>query len=129
MPEYKTQGAVAMDVTARETVSIPPHTVKLIPLNIAVEIPVGFFGILAARSSLHKMGIMPANGVGIMDQDYCGDNDEYKFAALNYTDAEVVVERGTRVGQIMVAAVEKMEIEEVEHMGNQDRGGFGTTGM
>jgi dUTP pyrophosphatase len=72
---------------------------------------------------------MPANGVGIIDRDYCGDNDELRFAAINYTDKDVTIEKGSRIAQLMVLRSEPVEIEEVDILGNQDRSGFGTTGL
>lgn len=128
LPEYKTKGAVCFDLPARVDVEIEAGQVGYIPLNIALEVPEGYWTKLAARSSTHKMGIIPANGIGIIDQDYRGDNDELKFAAYNYTDQPVKIEKGTRVAQIMILRCEQAEIEEVDTLESPDRGGFGTTG-
>jgi len=128
LPEYKTDGAVALDMYSRETVTIQPREVKLIPLNVAIEIPKGYFVMLANRSSTYKLGITCVNGLGIGDHDYCGDNDEYMFPALNYTNKEVTIDKGTRCCQILILPVARVNIEEVEKMDNKDRGGFGTTG-
>lgn len=128
LPEYKTQGAACMDVYAREKVSIDPKSIGYVPLNIALEIPKECWVMLAARSSTHKMGLMNAAGIGIGDWDFRGDNDEYKFVAYNYTDKKVIVEKGTRIGQIMIMEYKKVELEEVDHLGNKDRGGIGSTG-
>ncbi len=128
LPSYKTKGAVCIDLATRETVNIRSQNIAYLPLNISLKIPKGYFSLLAARSSTHKMGIMAANGIGIIDTDYCGDNDEILFAAYNFTDREVTIEKGTRVAQLMVLAVEKMDLEEVESLESPDRGGFGSTG-
>ena len=129
LPEYKTTGAAAFDLYVRETVVIPAHSVKLIPMNIIIELPKGCWAMLAARSSTHKKGIMAANGIGIGDLDYCGENDEYHFAALNFTDSEVVINRGDRIAQMMIFHYERAEFEEVESFShNISRGGFGSTG-
>ena len=128
LPEYKTKGAAAFDLSARETVTIQPGEVALIPLNVAIEIPNGYFILLVNRSSTFKMGITSANGVGIGDSDYCGDNDEYRFAARNYTKEPVTIERGTRCCQMLVLPINQVDIQEVEHLENDDRGGFGSTG-
>jgi dUTP pyrophosphatase len=128
LPSYKTKGAACVDVYAREGITIAPHTVGYIPLNVAIEIPEGYWLMLAARGSTHKSGIIPANGIGIGDWDFRGDNDEYKMAALNFTDKEVVIEKGARIGQMMLMKYEMFEFEEVEHLGNEDRGSFGSTG-
>lgn len=128
IPEYKTEGAVAFDLYSREDIEIKPGEIVLIPLNIAIEIPKGYFALLVNRSSTYKLGITCVNGLGIGDQDYCGDNDEYKFPALNYTKDIVKIEKGTRCCQMLILPVEVVNIEEVEHLENSDRGGFGTTG-
>ncbi len=132
LPKRQTEGAAAFDLIARESTTIAPHAVGYIPLNIAVETPPGYFLMLAARSSTHKKGLMPANGFGIIDPDFSGDNDEIKVALYNFTDAPVVVERGDRIAQAMFVAVaftgETGEWNEVDEMPNKTRGGFGTTG-
>jgi len=128
LPEYKSKGAVAFDLYSREDITIQPGEVKLIPLNIALELPSGYFALLVNRGSTYKLGITCVNGTGIGDQDYCGDNDEYMFPALNYTKEVVKIEKGTRCCQMLILPVEKVNIKEVEHLENADRGGFGTTG-
>jgi dUTP pyrophosphatase len=128
LPAYKTEGAACLDLYSRENVVIPPHTVGYIPLNIALEIPEGYWVMIAARGSTHKLGIMPVHGIGIGDWDFRGDNDEYVFPVLNFTDQEVSIEKGTRIAQMMVSKVEKMSIVEVDNLGNKDRGKFGSTG-
>lgn len=129
LPTYKTEGAACMDVVAREDVTINAKSVGYIPLNIAIELPKGCWAMLASRSSTHKLGLINAAGIGIIDYDYRGNNDEYKFVAYNFTDTSVKVERGTRIGQIMILKHEKVEIEEVDNLSNRDRGGIGSTGF
>jgi dUTP pyrophosphatase len=129
LPEYKTSGAVAMDLALREGATIPPHQVARLPLNVAIKPPAGHFVLLAARSSLYKRGLAMRNGVGIFDEDYTGDNDEYQALLYNFTDEDVRVEKGDRVAQIVVIPYVKVTLEEVDSMGEADRGGFGTTGL
>ncbi len=129
LPEYKTSGAVAFDLPARESTTILPKTTAFIPLNIAIKYPEGFFVLLAPRSSTPKRGIFFANSVGIMDHDYSGNNDEYKAFVYNYTDASVTIERGERIAQAVFVSCERVEIEEVDDLDSPDRGGFGTTGL
>ena len=117
LPEYKTKGAACVDLYAREDVTIPP-----------VEVPEACWVLLAARSSTHKLGLIPANGIGIGDSDFNGDNDEYKLIVYNVKKDPVTVEKGTRVAQISVVNYEKVELEEVDSLGNADRGGIGSTG-
>jgi dUTP pyrophosphatase len=128
LPVYKTDGAVCMDLCVREEHLIVAKGIGYLPLNIAIEVPQGYFTILAARSSTHKMGLMPINGIGMIDSDYKGDNDELLFAAYNFTDKDVLIEKGTRVAQLVVLKYDKIEFEEVEHLESTDRGGFGSTG-
>jgi len=128
LPEYKTPGAAAFDLTARINLEIPPHKVGYIPLNIACETPEGYFLLLAARSSTHKKGLMLVNGIGIGDPDFTGDEDEYVAAYLNFTDNTVQIEAGERIAQGMFVEFEKAEWEEVDSLGNKTRGGFGSTG-
>ncbi len=128
LPEYKTAGAAALDLAARQTVTIPAGETGMVPLNIAVELPPGHWLLVAARSSLHKKGLLLANGIGIGDSDFCGDDDEYHAALYNRTSAPVTVERGERICQMMVLPVERVELIEVTTLGNKTRGGFGSTG-
>ena len=128
LPEYKTEGAAGIDLYTREDTVINAHSFGNIPLNVAMEIPKGTFVMLLARSSTHKMGLMPANGVGIGDEDFKGDNDEYTFLVYNPTDEDVVLEKGDRVAQIILMNLERADIEEVDHLDNIDRGGLGSTG-
>jgi len=128
LPEYKTSGAAALDLVARTTVSIQPHQVGLVPLNIALQLPAGHWALLSARSSLHKKGLLLANGIGVGDEDFCGDHDEYQAALLNFTDQAVTVERGERIVQLLLMTKSKIEWEEVDHLQGKNRGGFGSTG-
>lgn len=128
LPKQQTKGAAAFDLAARETVEIAPHTVGYVPLNVVVEAPDGYFILLATRSSTHKRGLLPVNGIGVIDPDYCGDEDEIKAALLNFTDKPVIVERGDRIAQGVFVKFAIGEWEEVDKMEKKTRGGFGTTG-
>ena len=128
LPEHKTPGAAGFDLSARERMVIAPKTIGYVPLNVALEPPSGYFVLLAARSSLHKKGLMCANGIGIVDADYSGNEDEYKAVLFNYTDTEVVVEEGDRLMQGVFIPYSRVSWDEVDDLGNANRGGFGTTG-
>lgn len=129
LPVHKTAGAVAVDLYSREEITVQPHQLNYVPMNVAIEIPDGYFIMMASRSSTHKLGITGVNGVGIFDRDYCGDNDEYHYIAYNFTDRPVIIEKGTRLCQLLLIKCENFDFEEVETMGNPTRGGFGTTGV
>jgi dUTP pyrophosphatase len=128
LPKRQTEGAAAFDLVARETITIPPHQVGYAPLNIAVETPAEHFLLIAARSSLHKKGLMMANGIGVGDPDFSGNEDEYKAALLNFTDKPIIVERGDRIAQGMFVKFVPSEWDEVDELKNKTRGGFGSTG-
>ena len=127
LPEYKTVGAAGFDLSAREKTTIGPRAVGYVPLNVAVETPRDHFFVLAVRSSTHKMGLMPANGIGIGDSDFRGDEDEYKIALLNFTDKPITVEKGTRIAQGLFVKFTKAKWQEVAKMDSKTRGGFGST--
>lgn len=128
LPKFKTDGAAAFDLYAREAVEIPAKEFKYVPLNVAVQTPPGCFLLLVARSSTHKKGIWMANGVGIGDPDFSGDSDEYKAVYYNFLDKPVLIEKGERIAQGLIVKREALEWQEVDSMENKTRGGFGTTG-
>lgn len=129
LPEYHTSGAVAFDLYSRNEDIIPAGKTMLLPANFIIKIPEGYMLLLAARSSLaKKKGLKMANGVGIIDQDYCGEEDELHLLLHNYTDQDVSIARGERLAQGIFVKIEKGEWHEVEQMNITSRGGFGTTG-
>ncbi len=130
LPEYQTKGAVAFDLYARTDEIIPARSIALIPTNFIIKTPEGYMLMLTARSSLaKKKGLMMGNGVGTIDQDYCGDEDELKLNLYNFTDNEVKVEKGERLAQGIFVKIDRAEWNEVESMNAESRGGFGTTGQ
>lgn len=128
LPKRQTEGAAAFDLTAREAVTIAPGTIGYVLLNVAVETPPDHFLLIAARSGTHKKGIMMANGIGIIDPDYSGNDDEIKAAYFNFSTAPVVIEKGERIAQGTFVKISHPEWEETDEMPNKTRGGFGTTG-
>lgn len=130
VPEYKTAGAAAFDLYARVETVIPAHQVGYVPLNIALQLPEGYWALVSARSSLHKTGLMMANGIGVGDYDYRGNSDEYKAALYNFTDQPVKIERSERIVQMMILEREPVQLQLVEKFTDAiDRGGFGSTGQ
>lgn len=128
LPAYQTEGAAGFDLSAREQVEILPGQVNYVFLNVAIEIPKGHFLLMAARSSLYKKGLSMRNGVGIIDSDYCGDEDQIRATLFNFTDIPVIVERGERIVQGVIIPFMRTEWHEVPLLKNKNRGGFGTTG-
>ena len=129
LPEYQTPGAVAMDCVSRIDADIPARTVGYVPLNIALKPPPGHLVMMAARSSLHKRGLILANGMSLFDEDFSGDADEYIAILYNFTDAAVRVGRGERITQVLALPYERVQWHETEHLGNSARGGIGSTGV
>jgi len=129
LPVYATTGSVGFDLLCRETVEILPRQIALIPANVIVRIPSGYFLMLTLRSSTpRRKSLLIPNGVGIIDQDYSGEGDELKVQVLNFSDEAVEVKRGERIAQGLLLPVVHVQWDEVEEVG-QGRGGFGSTGI
>jgi dUTP pyrophosphatase len=129
LPEYQTDGSVFFDLVAREEVVITPGSVGLIPLNVIVETPPGYFFLLVPRSSTPlKKGLLIPNGIGVIDQDYRGEKDEVKLLVYNFTAQPVTVGRGDRIAQAGFVPVLRAAWEEIEAVEDKSRGGFGSTG-
>jgi len=130
LPRYETSGAAGFDLSASADVVVPPGGIALVPTGLVIEVPQGhFLGIFARSSTPLRRGLMVANGVGVVDEDYCGPKDEVKVQVLNFTQAPVTVARGDRLAQglfIPVARAEWQETEDAPRSGS--RGGFGATG-
>lgn len=128
LPVYATGGSVGFDLLCRETVEILPRHIELIPGNVIVRIPTGYFLMLTLRSSTpRRKSLLIPNGVGIIDQDYCGEGDELKVQVLNFSEEAVLVKKGERIAQGLFLPVMRVDWEEVEVLG-EGRGGFGSTG-
>jgi dUTP diphosphatase len=84
--------------------------------------------VFARSSTPITRGLMVANGVGVIDADYCGATDEVKIQVINVTDKPVRVARGDRLAQGIVLAAPRVTWEEVESVTESSRGGFGSTG-
>jgi dUTP pyrophosphatase len=87
-----------------------------------------FLGIFARSSTPLKRGLMVANGVGVVDPDYCGPGDEVKIAVLNVTTAPVTIRQGDRIAQGIFLPAPRVTWEETDALGTSSRGGFGGTG-
>jgi len=129
LPEYKTPGSVAFDLYTRVDADVPPHGYTLVPTNVVIATPPGYMLMLAARSSSAKnKGLNMRNGVGIIDQDYSGEEDEVHIMLQNLTDTPVHVEKGERLAQGMFVKIETATWTETDSMKETNRGGFGSTG-
>lgn len=128
VPEYKTSQAAAFDLYARLETELPAGQVTLVPLNVALKLPSDHWALMSARSSLHKKGLMMANGIGVGDADFSGNDDEYRAALYNYSDQPVTIEKGERIVQMIILPRQQVELVPVEKLDEVSRGGFGSTG-
>ncbi len=130
LPEYQTAGAAGFDLAASDDVIVQPGAVALIPTGLVIETPPGYFlGVFARSSTPLKRGLMVANGVGVVDSDYCGPDDEVKIAVMNFTAAPVQIKAGDRIAQGLFIPVARAEWRETdEDLRDGSRGGFGATG-
>ena len=117
-----------IDLRAAEDVFLNKGQFKLIPLGVAMELPEGYEALVAPRSSTcKKLGIMMANSIGIIDESYKGDGDEWHFPAIAVEDT--MIRKNERICQFRIIQHQPMiHLLEVEHLGNTDRGGIGSTG-
>lgn len=131
LPKYQTEGSVAFDLYARESTTIKPFSPTIIPANVVIEVPKGYFLMIASRSSTPlKKRLMVANGIGVIDQDYHGDTDEIGVQVLNFSNEEVIVERGERIAQALLVQIAKViDFDIVDSIKKESRGGFGSTGQ
>lgn len=118
-----------IDLRCAEDVTMKKGEYRLIPLGIAAELPQNYYAHIYPRSSTFvKHKIMMANSVGIIDTEYNGNSDQWYFPAYAVEDTHI--EKNTRICQFRIFKnQENLEIEEVESLGNEDRGGIGSTGM
>lgn len=117
-----------IDLAVADTVHLHKGDYREIPLGVSMQLPKGYYAEIVARSStFKKYGIIMVNGIGIIDNDYCGDNDEWCFPA--YATRNVRIERGTRIAQFRLVMVqEKVSFTIVPSLDNINRGGLGSTG-
>ena len=117
-----------IDLRAAETVKLKKGDFYQIPLGVAMELPKGYEAWLTSRSSMcKKFGILHADDMGIIDNTYCGDNDQWFLPVIAVRDTEI--QFNDRICQFRIArSMPELEIVEVEHLGNPDRGGLGSTG-
>lgn len=117
-----------IDLRAAEEVRMKAGDFRLIPLGIAMELPAGYEAHVVPRSSTFKnFGIIQTNHMGVIDESYCGDNDQWFFPAYALRDTQI--HAGDRICQFRIMEHQPgICFEEAETLGNQDRGGHGSTG-
>jgi len=128
LPEYQTAGAAGFDLASSTDLMVEPGQIVLVPTGLVVAVPPGhFLGIFARSSTPLKRGLVVANGVGVLDSDYCGPADEVRVQVLNVTREPVQIRRGDRLAQGIVMPCVRAELTEGEPDA-PSRGGFGSTG-
>lgn len=130
LPTYGSEYAAGADLYAciKESVSFEPGETKLIKTGLAMEIPMGYAGLIYARSGLaSKKGLAPANKVGVIDADYRG---EIMVALHNHSTSAVSIEPQERIAQLVITPYLTAHFEETDRLSDTVRGegGFGSTG-
>ncbi|MDE6001146.1 MAG: dUTP diphosphatase [Clostridia bacterium] len=130
IPSYGSEFAAGADLYAciENDIQVKPHQTVVVPTGIAIELPLGYAGLIYARSGLAtKKGLAPANKVGVVDCDYRG---EVKVALHNHSEEVQTVAVGERVAQLVIAPYLTAEFVEKEILSETVRGegGFGSTG-
>lgn len=117
-----------IDLRCAEDIEMKAGEYKLIPLGVAIQLPAGYEAITAPRSSTFKnFGIIQTNSIGVIDESYCGDNDQWHFPAFALRDTKIA--RNSRICQFRIMEHQPtVKLVTVAELGNADRGGIGSTG-
>lgn len=117
-----------IDLRAAEDVVLKQGEFKLIPLGVGMQLPKGYEAHVVPRSSTFKnFGVIQTNHMGVIDYTYSGDNDQWFMPVIAMRDTEIHV--NDRICQFRIMENQPaIEFNEVEKLGEQDRGGFGSTG-
>ena len=126
LPELECHGDW-IDLYNKEEVSLKTSEHKLIDLNVAIKLPKGYEAHILPRSSTFKnYGLLIANSMGVVDNAYCGDNDEWKLSAI--ATKEITIPKGSRIAQFRIIPSQNVKLKTVENLNGSDRGGFGSSG-
>lgn len=117
-----------IDLRAAEDVDLHAGEFQLIPLGVAIELPQGYEAHIVPRSSTYKkFGIIQTNHQAVIDESYCGDNDQWFYPAYALTDAHI--RKDERICQFRIMEKQpQIDFVVVDTLGNADRGGIGSTG-
>ncbi len=118
-----------IDLRASETVELQAGEFKLIPLGVAMELPAGYEAHVVPRSSTFKnYGILQVNSCGVIDGSYCGDEDMWRMPV--YATRDTIIQKNDRICQFRIMRNQPhIVFDETSSLDNQNRGGFGTTGV
>jgi len=129
LPRYQTSGSAGLDLCCSESFEIKPMERRLVGTGLQIAIPQGYEGQVRPRSGLAiRHGISMVNSPGTIDSDYRG---EVKIILINFGESVVKFQRGERIGQLVLCAVARAELDVVPVLDETDRGegGFGSTGV
>lgn len=117
-----------IDLRAAEDIKLTAGEYKAIPLGAAIELPKGYEAIVAPRSSTFKhYGLLMANSIGVIDESYKGEQDEWHFPA--FATRHTAIHAGERICQFRIIKHQpKHTLKWVQYLGNKNRGGIGSTG-
>lgn len=117
-----------IDLRCAERTVLKAGDFRLIPLGIAMQLPPGYEAIVVPRSSTFKRyGIIQANSIGVIDETYCGEKDEWCFPA--YATKQTIIEKNDRICQFRIQRHQPdIDFEITETLTGESRGGFGSTG-
>ena len=118
-----------IDLRLAENVSLKAGDFKILPLGVAIKLHDGYEAHIVPRSSTYKTyGLIQSNGIGIIDNSYSGNNDQWMFPVIATRDVELV--KNDRISQFRIMEIQpNIEFEIVEDLDPTDRGGFGSTGI
>ncbi len=128
LPTYATAGAVGFDLLCRVETTIAPGAIALLPSNVIVRTPPGYMLLVVPRSSTpRRLGLVAPHAVGIIDQDYCGPDDEILIQVQNIRQEPVTVPRGERIAQGIFVRIAVARWREMDRPEGPSRGGFGSS--
>ncbi len=131
LPEKASGESIGFDLFALEATEVPPQAQALLRTGLVIEAPKPFAMFIFPRSSLfRKKGLIFPHSVGVIDFDYCGEEDELMVPVLNFKTEPVLIEAGERIAQLVLLQVlSEVEVEELSAPPKEgSRGGFGSTG-
>ncbi len=117
-----------IDLRSAVRVDMKAGDFLVIPLGVSMKLPEGYEAHVLPRSStFKKWGVLMTNGMGVIDESYCGDRDIWGFPALAMR--ETTIFKGDRICQFrIVKKMPAVTFTEVDHLSDENRGGFGSTG-
>jgi dUTP pyrophosphatase len=126
-PAYATPGSVGFDLSTAQAVDIEPDEIALVGTGLVVATPPGWALLVCLRSSTpNRFGVIQPHGIGVIDQDYRGIEDELRLQLLNFTKAAIHIPAGSRIAQGVFVRAEQA-VWAAHQPDGVSRGGFGST--